>query len=122
LIAMAYQTPVLEHGSTRSSRWLRANRTRIALWIAVLEGALVVFDVIDVWPALLVAALVVGAYFWLGQRLRPGLARDGLWIGAVSQAMVALVPVLVLVIGTLALVAVGILAAVVLVLLLTGRR
>ena len=119
---MAYQTPVLEHGSTRSARWLRANRTRIALWIAVIEGALVVFDVIDVWPALLVAALVVGAYFWLGQRLRPGLARDGLWIGAVSQTMVALVPVLVLVVGTLALIAVGALAAVVLILLLTGRR
>lgn len=119
---MAYQTPVLEHGSSRSSRWLRANRVRIALWIAIIEGVLVVFDVIDVLPALLVAALVVGAYFWLSQRLRPGLARDGLWIGAVSQAMVALVPVLVLVVGTLALIAVGILAAVVLVLLLTGRR
>jgi hypothetical protein len=36
--------------------------------------------------------------------------------------MVALVPVLVLVVGTLALIAVGVLAAVVLVLLLTGRR
>lgn len=119
---MAYQTPVLEHGSSRSGRWLRANRTRIALWIAVIEGALVVFDVIDVFPALLVAGLVVGAYFWLGQRMRPGLAKDALWVGAVSQAMVALVPVLVLVVGTLALIAVGILAAVVLILLLTGRR
>jgi hypothetical protein len=119
---VAYQTPVLEHGSTRSQRWLRANRTRIALWIAIIEGVLVVFDVIDVLPALLIAALVVAAYFWLSQRLRAGLARDALWVGAVSQAMVALVPVLVLVVGTLALIAVGILAAVVLVLLLTGRR
>ena len=119
---MAYQTPVLEHRSTRSSRWLRAYRLRIALWIAIVEGLLIVFDVIDVFPALIVAALVVGFYFWLGQRLRAGLARDAAWIGAVSQAMVALVPLLVLVIGTLALIAVGALAAVVLVLLLTGRR
>jgi hypothetical protein len=119
---VAYQTPVLEHGSSRSSRWLRAYRIRIALWIAIIEGVLVVFDVIDVLPALLIAALVVGAYFWLSQRLPAGLARDALWIGAVSQAMVALVPVLVIVVGTLALIAVGILAAVVLVLLLTGRR
>jgi hypothetical protein len=119
---VAYPTPVLEHRSSRSSRWLRANRLRIALWIAVVEGVLVVFDVIDVFPALLVAGLVVAAYFWLSQRLRAGLARDALWVGAVSQAMVALIPVLVLVIGTLALIAVGILAAVVLVLLLTGRR
>ncbi len=119
---MAYPTPVLEHGSSRSSRWLRAYRLKIALWIAILEGVLVVFDVIDVFPALLVAGLVVAGYFWLSQRLRPGLARDALWIGAVSQAMVALIPVLVLIVGTLALIAVGILAAVVLVLLLTGRR
>jgi hypothetical protein len=119
---MAYQTPVLEHRSSRSSRWVRAYRLRIALWIAIVEGVLVVFNVIDVFPALIVAALVVGFYFWLGQRLRAGLARDAAWIGAVSQAMVALVPLLVLVIGTLALIAVGALAAVVLVLLLTSRR
>ena len=119
---MAYQTPVLEHGSSRPGRWFRANRLRIALWVAVVEGALVVFDVVDVLPALLVAGLVIVAYFWLSQRLRAGLARDALWTGAVSQAMVALVPVLVLLIGTLALIAVGVLAAVVLVLLLTGRR
>jgi hypothetical protein len=119
---VAYQTPVLEHRSTRTSRWLRANRLRIALVVAIAEAVLVVFGVIDVLPALLVAALVVAAYFWLAQRLRAGLARDALWIGAVSQTMVALVPVLVLVVGTLALIAVGLLAAVVLLLLLTGRR
>jgi hypothetical protein len=119
---MSYQTPVLEHGSSRPARWFRANRLKVALWIAVIEGALVVFNVIDVLPALLVAGLVVVAYFWLSQRLQPGLTRDALWTGAVSQAMVALIPVLVLIVGTLALIAVGILAAVVLILLLTGRR
>lgn len=119
---MAYQTPVLEHRSSRSARWLRGNRLRIALWIAVIEGVLVVFDVIDVLPALLVAAVVIGLYFSLAPRIRAGVARDGLWVGAVSQAMVALVPFLVLVVGTLALIAVGALAVVVLVLLLTGRR
>jgi hypothetical protein len=119
---MAYQTPVLEHGSSRPARWFRANRLRVAAWVAVIEGALVVFNVIDVLPALLVAGLVVVAYFWLSQRLRPGLGRDVLWAAAVSQAMVALIPVLVLIVGTLALIAVGILAAVVLILLLTGRR
>ena len=119
---MAYQTPVLEHGSTRHGRWLRANRLKIALWVAFVEGLLVVFDVIDVLPALLVAGLVVAAYFWLSPRLRSGLARDALWMGAVSQAVVAMVPVLVLVVGTLALIGVGVLAAVVLVLLITGRH
>jgi hypothetical protein len=119
---VAYQTPVLEHGSTRYGRWFRANRLKIALWIAFVEGILVVFDVIDVLPALLVAGLVVVAYFALSPRLRAGIPRDALWTGAVSQAVVALIPVLVLVVGTLALIGVGILAAVVLIVLLTGRR
>jgi len=119
---VAYQTPVLEHGSTRSSRWLRANRLKIALWIAVIEGVLIVFDVIDVLPALLIAAAVIVLYFWLGQRLRAGILRDVGWTAAVSQAIVALVPFLVLLVGTLAIIAVGVTAAAVLVLLLTGRR
>ena len=119
---MAYQTPVLEHRSSRGARWLRANRLRIALWGAVAEAVLVVFGVIDVLPALLVAGLVIVAYFWLAPRLRAGLARDALWTGAVWQAIVAMVPVLVLVVGTLALIAVGLLAAAVLVVLLTGRH
>jgi hypothetical protein len=119
---VAYQTPVLEHGSSRSSRWLRANRLKIALWVAVIEGLLVVFNVIDVLPALLVAALVIILYFWLGHRLRPGLARDAAWAAAVSQAIVALVPFLVLLVGTLAIIAVGVAAAAALALLLTGRR
>ena len=119
---MAYQTPVLEHGSSRHARWFRANRLKIALWGAFVEGVLVAFDVIDVLPALLVAGLVIVSYFWLSPRLRPGLARDALWAGAVWQAAVALVPVLVLVIGTLALIAVGVIAVVVLIVLITGRR
>jgi hypothetical protein len=43
------------------------------------------------------------------------------WIAAVSQAFVMLIPILVIVVGTLALVAVGILAAFALVLLFTSR-
>jgi hypothetical protein len=44
------------------------------------------------------------------------------WIAAVSQALVALVPLLVLVVGTLALVLVGLLAVVALVLLFSSRE
>jgi hypothetical protein len=65
---------------------------------------------------------VIIFYFWLGHRLRAGIARDAAWTGAVSQAIVALVPFLVLLVGTLAIIAVGVTAAAVLVLLLTGRR
>jgi hypothetical protein len=114
--------PALEHGTTRHGRWLRRYRTRIAFWIAVVEGALLVFGAINRWGALFIAVLVITAYFVLRPRVQSPLARDVLWTGAVSQALVALVPILVIVVGTLALIAVGILAVVALIVLFGDRR
>jgi hypothetical protein len=113
--------PALEHGSSRIGRWLRARRVRIAFWIAVAEGILVVFHAISWWAAIAVAILVVGGWFTFGHRLRSDTARQIGWIAAVSQALVALVPVFVLIVGTLALIIVGILAVVALVLLFGSR-
>jgi hypothetical protein len=112
----------LEHGSTRGSRWLRRYRTRIAFWIAVIEGILLAFGAISRWGALVVAVLIILGYFAFGSRLRSLLARDVAWIAAVSQALVALVPILVIVVGTVALIAVGILAIVALIVLFGDRR
>src|ERR671914_999133 len=114
--------PALEHGTSRSGRWLRENRIRFALAIAVVEGVLVAFDVIDWLPALLVALLLLLFYFAYGRKLRWDWAREASWIAATSQAMVALVPVLVIVVGTLALIGVGVIAVVALVLLFADRR
>jgi hypothetical protein len=119
---MIEQHPVLEHGTTKTDRWLRKYRTRIAAWIAVAEAILLVFGAIDRWGALLVATLVIVGYFLLEHRLRSQSARDVLWIGAVSQALVALVPILVILVGTLTLIAVGFLAAVALIVLFSDRR
>ena len=85
--------PVLDHGTTRSGRWLRRYRTRIAFWIAVVEAILLVFGGINRWGALFVAVLVIVGYFAIGSRLRTPVARDLAWIAAVSQALVALVPI-----------------------------
>jgi hypothetical protein len=114
--------PVLEHGTSRSGRWLRENRVRFALAIAVVEGVLVAFDVIDWLPALLVAALLVLFYFSYGRKLRWDWARESSWVAATSQVFVALVPVLVIVVGTLALIGVAVIAVVALVLLFADRR
>jgi hypothetical protein len=114
--------PALEHGTTRPGRWLRKNRLRIAFWIAVIEGLLLVFGEITRWGTLLVAALIIVAYFAFGSRLRSPLARDVAWTAAVSQALVALIPILLIVVGTLALIAVGILAVVALIVLFGDRR
>ena len=112
---------VVEHRSTRPERWLHSRRVRIALWLAVIEGLLVALKVIA-WPiALIAAAGIIGSYFYAGHRLRPGPTREVAWIAAVSQALVALVPVLVIILGTLALILVGVLAVIALVVLFSDR-
>jgi hypothetical protein len=113
--------PVLEHGTTRSGRWLRRHRTKIAFWIAVAEAIVLVFGAVSRPGAVLVAVVILIAYFWLGRRLRSPFARDLAWIAAVSQALVALVPVLLFVLTGLAIVAVAILAIAALIVLF-GRR
>jgi len=113
---------LVEHGSSRTGRWLRERRVRIALWLAVIEGILIVFHAIS-WPiALIVAIAVVVLYFSAGNRLHSDAAGQIAWIAAVSQALVMLVPVFVFIVGTLALIIVAILAVVALVLLFSDRR
>ena len=119
---MTIEQPVLEHGTTRTERWFRRYRTRIAVWIAVVEGILLVFGVFNRWAVLLVAVAIILGYFALVRQLRSPLAREVGWIAAASQALVALVPVLVILVGTVALIAVGVLAAVALILLFGDRR
>jgi hypothetical protein len=116
------QRQVLEHGSTPAGRWLRARRLKFAAWIAVGEGLLVVLHVIPWFAALALAALAAGFYIWLGRELRFDVGRQASWIAAASQVMVLLVPVLVALIGGLAILAVAILAVVALVVLFTDRR
>jgi len=114
--------PVIEHDASPSGRWLRAHRVRIAIWVAVVEGLLVVLHVIPWWAAVLIAALAVFLYFEVGRKLRSDTLRQATWIAATSQALVALVPILVVIGVTLALVAVGVLAVLALVALFAERR
>jgi hypothetical protein len=114
--------PVVEHRSSRPARWLRENRIRIALWIAVAEGVLVVFHQVSKWVALVVAAAVLAFYVLVARNLRNDVGRQVSWIAALSQVFVALVPVLVFVIGLFTLIVVGILAVVAVVLLFADRR
>jgi hypothetical protein len=116
------QGHVLEHRSTPRGRWLRARRLRIALGIAVVEGLLVVLDVVDWWIAVLVAIAAIAFYLVAGRELRSYIARQLSWIAAASQALVVLVPILVVVVTWLAIVALAILAVVALILLLSDRR
>ena len=114
--------PLLEHGTTRAGRWLRENRIRIAIWIAVAEGLLVLVGAIPKFAAIVIALLAIVSYFSFARRLTWHTGRQVIWIAAASQAIVALVPVLAIIVGTLALVAVGVIAVVALVLLFSDRH
>jgi hypothetical protein len=114
--------PALEHGTSRTGRWLRARRVRVALWIAVIEGVLVLFDVIPEWAALVTGAAVIAFYLFIGRELPSDTGRQISWIAALSQVCVALVPVLVFFIGVLAVIALALLAVVALVALFADRR
>ena len=70
---------MIEAGSTRGSRWLRERRLKVAVALALVEGALVVFDVIPATLALLVAAAVLVTYFGWARRRRSATLREGFW-------------------------------------------
>jgi hypothetical protein len=113
--------PMIEQGSTRGGRWLRERRLRIAVWIAVIEGLLVVVHVIPKWLAIIVAGAVLVWYVLAGRRRTSGTTRQISWIAAASQAMLALIPVVAFFVTTVALIALGILAVVALIVLFTER-
>ncbi len=113
---------VVEHDTSRGGRWLRLHRTRLALWIAVVEAALVVFGVIPRWPAFVVAVGLLAVYVFVGRTVRSDTVRNLSWIGAVSQLLIVALPVLLALITFAAIVAVAILAAVALAFLFLDRR
>ena len=113
---------LVEHGSTPIGRWLRARRLRLAAWIAVVEGLLVLIHAVPRIPAIVLAAAIVIFYFGFGRQLRADSLRQVSWIAAASQALMVLVPVLAALIGGLAIVALVVLALVALFVLLQDRH
>src|ERR687888_2048121 len=86
--------PLVEHRSTPLGRWLRARRLRIAAWIAVGEGVLVLIHAVPRLLAMALAAAVVLFYFAFGRQLRPDSLRQGGWVAPASQGVVVVLPVL----------------------------
>ena len=113
---------MIEHGATPFGRWLRERRLRLALGIALVEGILLVLGQIPKLTALFAAAALLLFYLFVGRQLRPDALREASWIAATSQALVALIPILLLIVGTLALIAVGVLAVIALFVLFSDRR
>jgi hypothetical protein len=94
---------VVEHGQGAAARWLRDRRLRIALLVAFVESLLVLFSEHG-WRYVLIAVVVsLAAYWFLGRRLG-GVAYEITWVAAVSQLLAVLVPVLWVLVKTLAII------------------
>ncbi|HYX89044.1 MAG TPA: hypothetical protein VE753_06720 [Gaiellaceae bacterium] len=116
------QPRVIEHRTSRAGRWLRARRTRIALWIAVIEGVIVAFTHdVSRYTVIIIAVPLLALYVVWGRNARSDTLRQLAWIAGASQAMAVVVTVLSFIIAWLALVIAGIFAAIALVFLLVDR-
>jgi hypothetical protein len=112
---------VLEHGSSRSGRWLRGRRFRATLWIAALEGILYLVHVLHWWEAVALAAVAVLFWWYTGRRNRSDVVRQASWIFAVSQLLVLCVPIALAIVTAFAIGIVAVLAIAALIFLFTER-
>jgi heme O synthase-like polyprenyltransferase len=103
---------VIEHGTTRTGRWLRDRRMRITLWIAAAEGLLYLFNVLNWWAAVALALIAVGFWWYAGRANRSDAVRQASWIFAASQLLVLCVPLALALVKAVAIAVIAILAVV----------
>ena len=103
---------VLEHGSSRTGRWLRERRTRIALWTAVGEGVLVILlHDFTKWTLIAVSIPLILLYALWGRNSGSDTVRQVTWIAGAAQALAVLFVLVAFVVG-LFVIALVVLAAV----------
>jgi hypothetical protein len=112
---------VVEHRQSSSALWLRERRLRLALLIAFVESLLVLFSAHG-WRYVIIAVILALAAYWFLGRRWPGVAYEITWVAAVSQLLAVLVPVLWVLVKTLALIVLIALAVFLLAALLLDRK
>lgn len=114
---------ILEHGTSRSGRWLRERRLRVALWIAVIEGIVVAFTPdLTRWTVIVIAIPVLAFYALVGRNLSSDTVRQVSWILAASQLLTLIIVVFAFIITWLAVLAIVTLAVIALLYLFADRR
>ena len=114
-------THAIEHGSTRSGRWLRERRLRFTLWLAAIEGLLYLFHVLHWWAAVALAIIAVGFYWYVARTHRSDALRQAGWVFAVAQLLVLVVPLALAIVKAIAIGVIALLAIAALIFLFTER-
>lgn len=114
--------PVVEHRPNRASRWIRERRLRLALAVGIAEAILIVVDVIPWFVAVGFAVLVFALYVLVRRRVQNTTVRSIAWMAALSQTVPVVVPLLVALVTTLAIIALVVFALIILGLLFLDRR
>ncbi len=114
---------VIEHGTSRPGRWLRARRNRIALSIAAIEAILVaIFHDLTSFTVIGLAVVATAVYWAWGRNTRSDTARQTTWILAASQLLAVVAAILAFIVFWTAIVAVVVFAVIALFFVFTDRR
>jgi hypothetical protein len=87
---------VIDHGTTRSGRWLRERRLRFTLWIAAFEGLLYLFHALHWWAAVALAVIAVGSWWYVGRSSRSDRILTLALVKAVAIAVIAVLAIVAL--------------------------
>ncbi|MDQ4019897.1 MAG: hypothetical protein M3188_08760 [Actinomycetota bacterium] len=113
--------PLVEHRTSRVSRWLHERRARAALFIGLLESLFVVFGDLGWFWVVGAAAVAVVLYFAVGRRVRSATVREIAWTLAASQLIALVVPVLWELVKVVAIVVLVLMGLILLALLIRDR-
>ena len=93
--------PAIEHGSGPVSRWLRANRLKVALAVGVAETITIVATHLSWWSAVLLAGIIFALHIGVGRKAKSELARQLSWTAAGSQVLPVVVPAVVVLVSAI---------------------
>ena len=116
-------TPLIEHGTSRPGRWLRARRYRISLSIALIEAIVVViFHDVSRFTVIGLSVVAFVVYWFAGRSSRWDTFRQTSWIFAASQLLAVLAAILAFIVLWAAILAACVFAVIALFFVVTDRR
>jgi hypothetical protein len=114
---------LIEHGTSKPGRWLRARRNRIALPIALVEAIVVViFHDVSRFTVIGVSIVAFALYWFAGRSSSSDGFRQASWIFAASQLLAVIAAVLAFIVFWAAIFAACVFAVIALFFVVTDRR